>query len=292
MKQARLDRKDIDLSDLGDCLKSQGPPAGLPRLPGRGRRGADSAGAHRDAVSIGVGAMRALPGGRGLAAWRCGGGAGEGATLVAGRTGVVRPGGPAHPAPLGAQGGRGADRSGAARSLPRPHAAAPGGHRREEIRHLAEEARALAVGGACVHPSRVALLVAALGGARRRAGVGGRLSARRAPGGGEGARGAAGGRRRRPGGGRGGAAGAAARRARPRRCSTSSGPWWTRWPRCPVRVILETGLLPAGGSGARRGPGAPRWLRCGEDLHRVLRSRERDPRTWCCSGTASAASWG
>ena len=89
---------------------------------------------------------------------------GEGPLPSLAALGVMRRGGPAPQLPSG----RGAaealvDPAPLARyldqTLLRPDAT------EEEVRRLAEEARALAVGGACVHPSRVAVLVEALGGA-------------------------------------------------------------------------------------------------------------------------------
>jgi deoxyribose-phosphate aldolase len=114
-------------------------------------------------VSIGVGAMRALPE---VEAWQVAlrrwSGEGPPPSLVA--LGVVRRGGPATQLPWGPR---------AAEALADPGRLAPYLDQTllrpdatdAEIRRLAEEARALAVGGACVHPARVALLVEALGGA-------------------------------------------------------------------------------------------------------------------------------
>src|SRR5262249_9648232 len=79
----------------------QGPPPGLPRLPGGGRRGADSAGAHRHAVGIRLGPMRAV---READAWQLAlqqwTGEGQPPSLV--DFGMVRPGGPAAQLPWGA----------------------------------------------------------------------------------------------------------------------------------------------------------------------------------------------
>jgi deoxyribose-phosphate aldolase len=78
---------------------------------------------------------------------------------------VPRPGGPAPQLPWGP------DAAAALTYPPRPapslvHTLLRPEATTEEIRHLAEEARTLGVGGACVHPSRIAVLVAALDGAR------------------------------------------------------------------------------------------------------------------------------
>jgi deoxyribose-phosphate aldolase len=114
-------------------------------------------------VSI-AGEMNALPAVQAwrlaLQQWR-----GEGLPPSLPGHGVLRPGGPAPQLPWGPEAA--AALTEPARLAPyldhtllRPEASSG------EIRQLAEEARALGVGGACVHPSRIAVLVAALDGAR------------------------------------------------------------------------------------------------------------------------------
>jgi deoxyribose-phosphate aldolase len=114
-------------------------------------------------MSIGGGAMHALPE---VEAWQVAlqRWAGDGPPPALPGLGVVRPGGPAPQRPWGPEAAAAlADPARLApyldHTLLRPEATD------EEVRQLAEEARALGVGGACVHPARMAALVAGLGGA-------------------------------------------------------------------------------------------------------------------------------
>ena len=114
-------------------------------------------------MSIASGAMHALPE---VEAWQAAlrRWAGEGPPPSLAALGVVRRGGPAPQLPSGSR---------AAEALTDPARLSPYLDQtllrpeatEAEIRHLADEARALRVGGACVHPAWVAVLVEALGGA-------------------------------------------------------------------------------------------------------------------------------